>query len=494
MEDQKPQTMPRETKVVLSVLVFSALVMMLNETILSVALPSIMQEFSIEATTAQWLTTGFMLTMAVVIPTTGYLLQRITTRAVFIAALLFFTVGTIIAALAPSFTVLLLGRIIQAVGTAIIMPLMTTFALTVVPENRRGTVMGLIAVVMAVAPALGPTASGLILNWFTWHWLFWVMVPLAIIALGIGMFYISNLMETSKAPLDVFSVILSAFAFGGLVYGLSSMSTIIDGEGSARNATIAVSVVGALALIWFVFRQLRLEPKGSALLNLKPFALKNFTLPVIVLLTVFASLLGSVTVLPIYLQTSLGVTAMATGLLMLPGSLMNAILSPFIGRIYDSVGPRPLLWPGTLIATAALYGMSRMDENTSTGLFITLHIVFSIALALMISPLMTTALGSLPKDLYSHGSAILNTLQQLAGAAGTALLVLILTRGTQNAAASGLAEEAAVASGSGNAFAISAILAFVAFFVSVFIRSNPRTVNVAEEVSPKADVKATISN
>ncbi|NLA56083.1 MAG: multidrug efflux MFS transporter, partial [Corynebacterium humireducens] len=185
--------LPAEVKVILTVLVGSALVMFLNETILSVALPSIMEDFQIPATTAQWLTTGFMLTMAVVIPATGWVLQRFTTRQVFLAAVSSFLVGTVVAAWAPTFGVLLTGRIIQAAGTALIMPLLMTVAMTVVPANRRGSVMGVISIVMSVAPALGPTVSGFILNHFTWHWLFWFVIPLIALALVVGLLFVRDI-------------------------------------------------------------------------------------------------------------------------------------------------------------------------------------------------------------------------------------------------------------------------------------------------------------
>lgn len=482
-QDQK---MSRDTIIVLAVLAFSALVMMLNETILSVALPAIMADFDIPANTAQWLTTGFMLTMAVVIPTTGYLLKRFTTKSLFIAALSFFIAGTVIAALAPSFIVLLAGRIVQAVGTAIIMPLLMTFSLTVVPANRRGTVMGLIAVVMAVAPALGPTVSGFILNSLTWHWLFWVMVPIAVVALLIGGIFIRNITETSSSPLDVLSVILSALAFGGLVYALSSMSDIIDGQGAQRTITITIAVIGVVALIWFIARQIKLQRDDRELLNLKPFTITNFTVSVVVLLIVFATLLGSVTVLPIFLQTAMGVSALTTGMLMLPGGLVNGILSPFIGRIYDAVGPRPLLWPGIVIATGSVFAMSRLDENSTTTQFIIIHVIFSISLAMMISSLMTTALGALPTHLYGHGSAIVNTLQQLAGATGTALLVLVLTLGTDASAAAGAALNVATADGAQNAFVFATVLLAIGLVVSLFVKRNPLTVDVKEKMEPQA--------
>lgn len=463
-------TLPSQVKLVLMVLVFSAMVMMLNETILSVALPAIMEDFSVPATTAQWLTTGFMLTMAIVIPTTGFLLQRFSTRFIFTTALLFFIAGTIVAALAPAFSVLLTGRILQAIGTALIMPLLMTVAMTVVPPQRRGSVMGLISIVMAVAPALGPTVSGVILNSLTWHWLFWVMVPLIAIALGVGLKFLGNVGETRATPLDVFSVILSAVAFGGLVYTLSSLSKIIDGQGTERMFTIAIGVIGLLCFFAFGFRQVSLSKQGKALLDLTVFRNRNFTLSVLVLLIVFGMLLGSVTILPLYLQTSVGATALVTGLLLMPGGLINGVLSPFVGRIYDHRGPRPLLLPGIVVLTASLFWMSTLDENSTVGIVIAMHVIFSIGLALLITPLMTTSLGSLPGHLYGHGSAALNTLQQLAGATGTAVLVVAMTHGANVSMEAGNPVAVATADGTHTAFLIGGCLGIIGMCLVPFIR------------------------
>ncbi|MCT1628337.1 MFS transporter [Corynebacterium sanguinis] len=297
---------------------------------------------------------------------------------------------------------------------------------------------------------------------------------------------IRNITETSSSPLDILSVILSAVAFGGLVYALSSMSIILEGQGAERTLTITIAVVGVVALIWFIARQIKLQRDDRELLNLKPFTITNFTVSVVVLLIVFATLLGSVTVLPIFLQTAMGVSALTTGMLMLPGGLVNGILSPFIGRIYDAVGPRPLLWPGIVIATGSVFAMSRLDENSTTTQFIIIHIIFSISLALMISSLMTTALGALPAHLYGHGSAIVNTLQQLAGATGTALLVLVLTLGTEGSATAGAAVNVAAADGAQHAFVFATVMLAIGLVVSLFVKRNPLTVDVREEVEPQA--------
>ena len=459
MSTAKKQALPADVKIILIVLVGAALVMFLNETILSVALPSIMADFSIPATTAQWLTTGYMLTMAVVIPTTGWILQRFTTKQVFLAAVTSFLVGTVVAAWAPTFTALLVGRIVQATGTALIMPLLMTVAMTVVPANRRGSIMGVISVVMSVAPALGPTVSGFVLNRFTWHWLFWLVLPLIAVALVVGAIFIRNIGETARSPLDPLSVVLAGLGFGGLVYALSTL-------GTEPTVAIGVAVVGVASLALFVWRQIRLE---TPLLDLRPFTIRNYTLSVVVALLLMGTLLGVVMVLPIYLQTALGVTALVTGLLVMPGGLASGILAPFIGRLYDRVGPRPLVIPGALLLFGAVWAMTRLDINSTTTEVIIMHMVFSLGLALMMTPLMTTALGSLPKHLYGHGSAILNTLQQLAGAAGTAILIAALSFGTQAAMSGGADLAQATADGAHSAFIVAGVMAALVLVASPFV-------------------------
>lgn len=445
---------PSKVITTLSILVLGAMVMILNETSLSVALPAIMADYSIPATSAQWLLTGFMLTMAVVIPTTGFLLERLTTRQIFVASAGLFLAGTVVAALAPSFFILLVGRVLQAGGTALMIPTLMTVAMTLVPAQRRGTVMGIISVVISVAPALGPTVGGAILNHFTWHAIFWSMVPLIALILIAGLWRLDNVGENRDTPLDGLSVILSAFAFGGLIYGLSSMEKILQGDGWVD---IAVTVVGVIALAVFIRRQQRLALEDRALMDLRPFRVRNFTLAVIILLLSFGLMLGMVTVLPIYLQTTLGATAFATGLAVMPGGILQAFLSPIVGRLFDSYGPRPLMIPGSLLMVAGLWLMATLGENSAVWMVVGMHVIFSLGMCLMMTPLMTTALSSLPKKLYSHGSAIMNTFQQLAGATGTALLVVFLTRGTLAGAAAGLSPAAATAQGTHWAFLFAGV-------------------------------------
>ncbi len=479
--------LPRQVVVVLSILLFTAFVMMLNETTLAVALPAMMADYNITAATAQWLLTGFMLTLAVVMPTTGWMLDRFSTRSVFIFAIAAFLIGTIIAALAPSFVVLLAARVAQAVGTAIVMPLLMTVAMTLIPFHRRGTIMGLISVVMAVGPALGPSLAGAILTFTSWHGIFWFMVPLVALAGIIGATKLTNVGERRNTPLDVLSVVLSVVAFGGLVYGLSSIGTILGG-GNAAQLALIILTAGIIGLGLFVWRQLALGKHNRALLDLRPFAVANYTFSLAVLMVLFAALLGALNTLPLYLQGSLLVTALVAGLVLLPGGLLEGVLSPFFGRLYDRFGPRPLITPAMVIVTGSIFWLATVDQHTDIWLIIAIHVIFSIGLAGLFSPLMTTALSSLPSDLFGHGSAILNTLQQLAGAAGTAVMITIYSNVAADAQVQGVPETVALADGANSAFLATGFLSAVALILSLFIKKIPaEPVGLGVQHSPEPD-------
>ncbi|WP_326731745.1 MDR family MFS transporter [Streptomyces phaeochromogenes] len=448
---------------IIGLLVSSAFVMILNETIMSVALPDLIVDLSITATTAQWLTSGFLLTMAVVVPVTGYLIQRFPPRAMYQVSMGLFILGTAIAAAAPGFTLLLTGRIVQAAGTAIMLPLLTTTLLILIPAGRRGRAMGTISIVVAVAPAVGPTLSGIILSALSWRWMFILVLPLAVIALVGGMAKLRVPAKTHRIPLDLASIVLSAVGFSGLVYGLSSM-----GE-SARARAVLPIVVGLLALTVFVFRQLRLQRHDRALLDLRPFRGRVFVVAVILMVLSMMSLFGAMVLLPLYMQDVLGVGTRATGLALLPGGLVMGLLAPLVGRLFDRWGPQPLVLPGAVVLCIALWLFTTLGESSSLAAVVTFHVVLSVGIALMLTPLLADALGSLPDALYSHGSAIVTTLQQVAGATGTALFVTVMTSSSASAAAT------ADAAGIRAAFLVAATLSIAAIVAALFVRGNRST-------------------
>ncbi|WP_240193231.1 MDR family MFS transporter [Glycomyces sp. YM15] len=466
--------MSRQIKIVLGVLLVATFVMILNETVMGVALPRLMEQFQITAATVQWLTTGFMLTMAVVIPMTGLILQRFTTRTVFLAAIGLFCAGTLLAGVATVFPVLVAARVIQASGTAVMLPLLMTTVMTFVPAERRGRTMGFITIVIAVAPAIGPTFSGFILNNLTWRWMFLAVLPIAVLALVLGGVLIKNLGETRPVKLDLLSALLSAVAFGGLIYGLSSF-----GESAAGNHTpvppYAAVAGGAVSLALFVFRQLRLQRRDAALMDLRPFKHRSFTVGIIMLLISMATLFGSLILLPIYLQNVLDLTTLQTGLVVLPGGLAMGLSGPFIGRIFDKVGPRPLVIPGAVVLAGALGLMTMLDQTSETWFVVVIHVLLSLGLSSLMTPLMTSSLGALPMELYPHGSAIMSTLQQVAGAAGTAVFITLMTTGAAASLESGANDVTAQADGIHLAFLCGTAMSLVAVAAAFLVKKvdNP---------------------
>ena len=455
---------------VIWLLVGSAFVMILNETIMSVALPALIVDLQVSPSTAQWLTSGFLLTMAVVIPITGFLLQRFPSRAVYLASMALFSGGTLLAALAPGFAVLLVARVVQASGTAVMVPLLMTTVLTLVPAQRRGQTMGTISIVIAVAPAVGPTISGVILTSLGWRWMFWIVLPIALVALACGATWLRvAAQQTRRVPLDVASVVLSAVGFAGLVYGLSSIGEAVRGASESVPPWVPV-VVGVVALSVFVARQLRLQRRDAALLDLRPFAHRSYTLSLVLVALGFTALFGGLILLPLYLQDVLGRTAFVTGLVVLPGGLAMGLLGPVVGRLYDRVGTRPLVIPGSVTLSVSLWMFATLGETSPLWEIVIIHVVLMASLALMFTPLMTEALGSLPAHLYSHGSAILTTLQQVAGAAGTALFITVMTL------ASAEPDGGIDIAGLRAAFTCAAVISLVVVAVALFAaRRTPST-------------------
>lgn len=470
--DSSPAVRSGENRIIWLLLV-AAFVAILNETTMGVAIKHLITDLGITAVLAQWLTTAFMLTMAVVIPITGFLLQRLTTRTVFLLAMSLFSFGTLIAMLAPGFEVLLVARVVQASGTAIMMPLLMTTLMTVVAPAARGRMMGRVSIVMALAPAIGPTMSGFVLQYFGWRWIFAIVLPIALVSLAIGARWITNVGTQTHARIDVRSVVLSAFGFGGVVFGLSQIGGSHDGAtdaaAAASSMTLIVSLaVGVVALSLFVWRQFVLQREDRALLDLRVFRFTNFTISVVHFAVLSLAFFGTITVLPLFAQSALNLDPLTTGLIVLPGSLAMGLAGPFIGRIYDRWGTRVLLIPGSILTVSLLWVFTTLSETTPVWELVVTQTLLSIGLAMSFTPLFTASLGSLAPRFYSYGSAIVSTVQQVAGAAGVAVMITIMNAGFVANEASG--DAAAWAAGARSAFMFAAIVAIPTIIGAVLIR------------------------
>ncbi|WP_158884887.1 MDR family MFS transporter [Amycolatopsis anabasis] len=470
---EQPAVRAGRTPIVVRLLVLATFVVILNETLMINAIPRLMDSLHVTEQAAQWVSTAFMLTMAAVIPITGWFLQRVTTRRAYAIAMGVFLVGTALSAVAPSFAVLLLGRIVQASGTAVMMPLLMTTLMTVVPEHDRGRVMGNVTLAISVAPALGPAVSGLVLQLGSWRLLFVVVLPIAGLVTLFGLRKVRDIGEPEVSSIDWFSVAAAALGFGGLVYGLSLFG---ERDGHA-GLGIGIVVAGAATIAVFVLRQLKLQRTGAPLMDLRTLKHRTYGLSLALMSIGFLAMLGSMILLPLYLQNLRGLSPLETGLLLMPGGLAMGLLGPTAGKVYDRFGSRPLVLPGTIGMVLALAGLSQVSMTMPYWQVLGLHALLMVSLAATFTPVFTLGMGALPAHLYSHGSSMLGTLQQLAAALGTALVVTVMSARAGNLVADGVAAAPAQLSGMKLAFLVAAALAVVTIAVAVTL---PRRVATAD--------------
>ncbi|HEX4190202.1 MAG TPA: MDR family MFS transporter [Marmoricola sp.] len=451
---------------VLRWLVVATFVVILNETILVNALPRLQVDFNVTERASQWLTTAFLLTMAVVIPITGWFLQRVTTRQAFALAMTAFCAGTLLAALAPSsmFWVLIVARVVQASGTAVMMPLLMTTLMSVVPETDRGRVMGNVTLAMSVAPAMGPAVSGLILQYLSWRWMFGIVLPIAALIALAGLSRLKNVGEPTPGTFDVPSVFASALGFGSVVYGLS----LIGGHDPLIPPGVLIPV-GLVLVALFVLRQLQLQRSGSPLLDLRTLQHRTFSLSLALMVVAFMGFLGSLVLLPFYLQTARGLSILDTGLLMMPGGLAMGVLGPQVGKIFDRVGGRPLVIPGAIGILVGLTLFTQVGAHTPYWQIVAVHVVMMSSLACVFTPVFTLGLGAVPPQLYSHASSLLGALQQVAGAVGSAISLTILASFTASLKLSDPKYVPALIHGVDRAFTVSAVLAILVVALAVVL-------------------------
>ncbi|WP_256223757.1 DHA2 family efflux MFS transporter permease subunit [Paenibacillus sp. 1_12] len=442
-----------------------------SETALNVALSDLMHILNVGPATVQWLTTGYLLTLGILVPISGFLLQWFSTRQLFIAALSFSIAGTLVAALASSFEILMVARVIQAVGTGLLLPLLFNTVLVIFPPAKRGQAMGMIGLVIMFAPAIGPTMAGLLIEKLSWNWIFWLSLPFLVIALIFGILYMQNVSKLSKPRIDLMSILLSTIGFGSVVFGFSSAG---EGEGGWSSTRVVVFlIIGVVALFIFALRQFRMK---EPMMNLRVFKYPMFTVGVLLVLACFMVILSSMLVLPMYLQSGLGLTALAAGLILLPGGVLNGVMSPLMGGLFDKYGPKWLVIPGLVSVAAALWFYSGITTASSITFIIVLHSWLMIGVAMIMMPAQTNAMNQLPRELYPHGTAIMNTLQQISGAVGTAVAVSIMSSGQikflKNAAnpADPANLPLALTAGIQGAFAFGMIVALIGLIIALFIK------------------------
>jgi len=478
---------------ILAALVIGAFVALLSQTLLNVALPRMMEDLRITANTAQWLQTGYMLVNGVLVPISAYLNHRFTTRSLFHAAVVLFLAGTVICALAPTFGVRLTGRLVQAAGAGILMPLMSIVVLTIFPVEERGKAMGIMGLAMIFAPAAGPTLSGWVVEHYSWRVLFYIVIPISLFSLLFGYFAMKNVTKTTAPKLDALGVVLSTLGFGGLLYGFSDAGN----DGWDSPVVIASLCVGVVALALFIGRELKVE---KPILEFRVFRYGMFSLTTLINAIVTMAMFSGMILLPIYLQTLRGFSPLESGLLLLPGALLMGLMSPITGIIFDKIGARWLAVVGLVITTVTTYEFSTLTLDTSYNFILLLYTLRMFGMAFLMMPIQTAGLNQLPQRLNAHGSAMSQTMRNIAGALGTALLVTIMTneaaaRGRALAAEAGIdpADAASMAQvtteaavhGINYSFVVATWMTVAALLLAFFIKK----VKPEEDAPPTAATK-----
>ncbi|QAY67903.1 DHA2 family efflux MFS transporter permease subunit [Paenibacillus protaetiae] len=407
----------------IGVLLLGAFVSILNQTLLNVALPHIMTDLNITATTAQWLSTAYMLVNGVLIPITAYLIEKYGTRFLFVLAMSLFTVGSLICAISTGFSILLVGRVVQAAGAGIIMPVVMNVFLTVFPPEKRGAAMGTMGIAMMFAPAIGPTLSGWIVEHYTWRLLFFMVIPLAVLDIILAGLWLRNISKLGKPRFDLLGVIFSTIGFGCLLYGFSSA-----GDKGWSSLTVILNLaLGIVFILFFVLRELGMK---KPMLEFRVFKYDIFTISTLVGSAVNMAMFGGMLLLPIYLQSIRGFTPLQSGLMLLPGALLMGVMSPISGSLYDRYGSRPLAIIGLLITVISTFEFSKFTDSTTYGHIMLLYTVRSFGMSLLMMSVQTEGLNQLPPHLASHGTAMSNTIRQIAASIGTAWLITVMSSRT----------------------------------------------------------------
>lgn len=422
-----------------------------------------MLEFGIDPNQAQWVITAFMLMNGIMIPITAFLIERFSSKSLLIFAISIFSLGTLFGAVAASFTLLLLARIIQAVGAGILMPLMQTVLLTIYPLEKRGAAMGMSGLVIGFAPAIGPSLSGFIIDNFTWRYLFYTVLPISLIVLVLAIFLMKNVTEQKKVSVDISSIILSSLGWGGLLYGFSMVGSV----GWVDPTVIIAIVLGAISLVLFIWRQHRLE---TPMLNFAVFRSREFTISTFLSVLMFAVLIGVETVLPLYVQNVRGGTALQSGMLLLPGAIITGAMSPIAGKIFDRFGARGMSIVGFALMLIGSIMYINININYSFVFIAVIFLIKMFGVSLLMTPLMTSGINSLPFQLIAHGTAMNNTIRMVGGSIGTA--IIISTMGIFTTSSNAMNPSIAMLDGMRAAFIVVGIMMFVGLLFSFSLRRS----------------------
>lgn len=390
------------------------------ETAMNVTFPTLMHEFNIGTSLVQWITTGYLLVLALIIPTSAYLKRQYATRSLFITAISSFLAGTLLAAWSPNFSVLLLGRLLQGIGTGIALPMMFNIILEQVPGERLGVMIGIASLITAMAPAVGPSLGGMIVSYFGWRMIFVSLLPFLLLSAMLGIKNISQAGALeSKSKFNISLYILLVIGFSSLIFATNLASS----HGWFSAVVLALFALSIFALVLFYHNSLK---SAAPLLHVEIFHYAPYSLSTISLLFVGFICLGLGFLIPNYAQLVSGTDAFTAGCLLLPGCLIGAALAPISGRLLDKFGAKRPILLGNISILISVSCYSLYPGELSSLLFIIFYLFFAFGQGFSMGTIMTNGLSQLPEKLNADGNAAMNTLLQLAGAVGTAVISTIV--------------------------------------------------------------------
>ena len=463
LKNDQPHIKVKHPMLALISVMLGSFVGMFSETSLNIALPSLTASLHITTATASTLITAYMLVVGVVMPFSSFISKWFTTRQVVIFALSAFIFGAVVAATANMFPVLLIGRMIQGIGTGLILPLLYTVALQLFRPSQFGTMMGICALVIMFASAIGPTLTGLVLARLSWQWVFWLFVPFLVVALIFAVTSLVNVGTITKPKLDKLGLVESVVGFASVVSGASLASS----RGWGSPAVLGLLAVGVIVLAFYVRRELKAE---EPILNLRIFGIPEFRTGALLVTIDFGISLSAMYLIPQYFQRGLLLPVAVTGLVMLPGGILNALVSPIAGRLYDRYGARGPVRAGLLIALAGAVMLTLTSSTAPIAYVVAAHILLMVGTPMIMSPSETLALSALSPAKTGDGSTIVSTLPQILGAIVTALATSLLGFGVN--AAKGQPAALAFTNGVHYGFYFTIVLIVLAFVVSLGIKRS----------------------
>lgn len=464
----------KQRTLILIPLLVGGFIALLNETLLNVAFSKLSGSLHVAMGTVQWLATGYMLIIGILVPVTAFLMETFTTRTLYLVSMGLFFGGSLFCGFSNTFAMFLIFRMIQGAGTGMLIPIMMKTILEIFPPEKRGSAMGKCMIVILVAPAFGPTLSGLILQIASWNFLFYMMLPFAAISIVLGFFGLKYAPNTSltKPKIDILSVFLSTIGFGGIIFGISSSESM-----GLNNIVIISLICGFIGLLIFCLRQFKLK---QPMLELRTFKFPMFSLGLVIIMIAFTIPFSINIILPTYFQEALNISPFTAGALALPAGVVSAVITPIGGRLYDKIGVKPLIITGFSLIVIAMLFLSHLSLGTGVAVLILFHCCIFVGTSLINTPLQTNILNTLPEGYYAHGVAILNTMQQIAAAIGSSLFIGLMAAGQAHKLAglshiSKSVQQTAVVTGVNEAFTSALILVVIALVLSLFVKREKTT-------------------